>query len=141
MAKKTDSDHAIFLFVVGLLAWAIPGAGHLLIKERKRAVIIFITIVGLFLAGLYIGSVAVVDSAGAGLWYIAQIMASPAVAIVAHITKTGSYDVYGRCADTGQIYTSIAGLLNLLCIVSAIYMAHSGRGELIGHEEEEVDVK
>ncbi len=137
MVKKTDSDHAIFLLVVGMLAWAIPGAGHFLIKEKKRAIVIFVTIVGLFVAGLYIGSVAVVDSAGAGLWYIAQIMASPIVAIVSHITRTGSHEVYGRCADIGQIYTSIAGLLNLLCIISAVYMGHSGRGELIGHEEDE----
>lgn len=136
MPNKSNSDHAMFLLVVGLMAWVIPGAGHFLIKERKRAAIIFVTIVGTFLAGLYVGSIAVVDSKGAGLWYIAQIMVSPSVAIIAKETQTG-YEAFGRCSDIGQIYTSIAGLLNMLCIVSAIYMGHSGRGELIGGDEDE----
>lgn len=136
MANKSNSDHAVFLLTVGLLAWAIPGAGHFLIRERKRAIIIFVTITGLFTTGLYVGSVAVVDSVSAGLWYLAQFIASPAVAIIANVTRTGGYEVYGRCADIGQIYTSIAGLLNLLCIISAVYMAHSGRGEMIGREED-----
>ena len=134
MAKQSKIDHGLFLAIVGLVAWAIPGAGHFAIKERKRAVIIFVTITLTFLIGLYVGSIAVVDSVGAWPWYIAQMMTSPAVGILAHITKTGQYVSYGKPYDIGQIYTSIAGMLNLLCIISAVYMAYSGRGELIGAE-------
>ncbi|MCK4998436.1 MAG: hypothetical protein KAS23_02835 [Anaerohalosphaera sp.] len=137
MSNKSNSDHAMFLLVVGLLAWVIPGAGHFLIKERKRAAVIFVTIVGTFLVGLHVGSVAVINSKGAGLWYIAQMMVSPGVAVIANITRQGEYLAYGKCSDIGQIYTSIAGLLNMLCIVSAVYMGHSGRGELIGDEEDD----
>ncbi len=136
MAKQSKIDHGLFLAIVGLVAWAIPGAGHFAIKERKRAIIIFVTITLTFLIGLYVGSIAVVDSVGAWPWYIAQMMTSPAVGILAHITKTGQYVSYGKPYDIGQIYTSIAGMLNLLCIVSAVYMAYSGRGELIGEEED-----
>lgn len=136
MAKQSKIDHGLFLAIVGLVAWAIPGAGHFAIKERKRAVIIFVTITLTFLIGLYVGSIAVVDSVGAWPWYIAQMMTSPAVGILAHITKTGQYVSYGKPYDIGQIYTSIAGMLNLLCIISAVYMAYSGRGELIGEEED-----
>ncbi len=136
MAKQSKIDHGLFLAIVGLVAWAIPGAGHFAIKERKRAIIIFVTITLTFLIGLYVGSIAVVDSVGAWPWYIAQMMTSPAVGILAHITKTGQYVSYGKPYDIGQIYTSIAGMLNLLCIVSAVYMAYSGRGELIGAEDD-----
>ena len=136
MEKQSKIDHGLFLAIVGLVAWAIPGAGHFAIKERKRAIIIFVTITLTFLIGLYVGSIAVVDSVGAWPWYIAQMMTSPAVGILAHITKTGQYVSYGKPYDIGQIYTSIAGMLNLLCIVSAVYMAYSGRGELIGEEED-----
>lgn len=136
MAKQSKIDHGLFLAIVGLVAWAIPGAGHFAIKERKRAIIIFVTITLTFLIGLYVGSIAVVDSVGAWPWYIAQMMTSPAVGILAHITKTGQYVSYGKPYDIGQIYTSIAGMLNLLCIISAVYMAYSGRGELIGEEED-----
>ena len=36
----------------------------------------------------------------------------------------GGFPVYGRPIEMGQIYTSTAGLLNLLCIVNAVYMAY-----------------
>lgn len=138
MPRQSKIDHSLFLVIVAVLAWAVPGAGHFVIKERKRAVIIFITITLTFLTGLYIGSVGVIDPVGAWPWYIAQMMASPAVGMLGQITKTGQYPSYGKPADIGQIYTSIAGMLNLLCIVSAVFMAYTGRGEMIGEEEENV---
>ncbi|RKY11057.1 MAG: hypothetical protein DRP65_05315 [Planctomycetota bacterium] len=136
MPKQSKIDHSLFLLIVAVLAWAVPGAGHFVIKERKRAVIIFITITLTFLTGLYVGSVGVIDPVGAWPWYIGQMMTSPAVGMLGQITKTGQYTSYGKPADIGQIYTSIAGMLNLLCIVSAVYMAYTGRGEMIGEEED-----
>ena len=128
MPKNNSIDHSFFLVIVGLLSWIIPGAGHLIIKERKRAAIIFITITGIFLTGLYVGSIAIIDPVGGLPWYIAQVMVSPLAIALSNITHSSQYDVFGHPQDIGQIYTSIAGLLNLLCILSAIYMAHSGRG-------------
>ena len=136
MAKNNKIDHSLFLFIVGILAWMVPGAGHLAIKEKKRAAVIFVTIMGLFLTGLWIGSVGIIDQVGSFAWYIAQSMVSPVVFVLGSITRSGNYPVYGHPQDIGQIYTSIAGLLNLLCILSAVYMAHSGRGEIVGEEEE-----
>ena len=137
MPERSKPNHTLVLVIVALLAWAIPGAGHFCIKERKRAVIIFITITAIFLIGLYVGSVAVVDSVGNWPWYAGQVMTTPAVAIIAHITKTGDYISLGKGFDVGQIYTTIAGMLNLLCIISAVYMAHSGYGEFVGEDEDD----
>jgi hypothetical protein len=147
MSRNNNStDHSVFLVIVGLLSWIIPGAGHFVIKERKRAAVIFITITALFLTGLHVGSIGIIDPVGGRPWYAAQILVSPLVFIPAGITtksKTSKdaqeihkYDVFGHPESIGQIYTSIAGLLNLLCILSAVYMAHSGRGEMIGEEED-----
>ena len=141
MAKESKVDHGLLLVVVGLLGLAVPGAGHFVIKERKRGIIIFVTIAVTFLVGIYVGSIGVIDSVRAWPWYIAQVMTSPTVAGLAHVTRGGAYICYGRANDIGQIYTSVAGLLNLLCVINAVYMAHSGRGEMIGHEEEMEDVK
>ena len=136
MAKKQSKvDHLILLVTVALLGWAIPGAGHFFIKERKRAVIIFLAIAITYAAGLYIGSVAVVDPAGSWAWYVPQMMASPASAYLGYFTKTQGLVCYGNPRDIGQIYTGIAGMLNLLSIISAVYMAHAGRGEIIGEED------
>jgi hypothetical protein len=110
--------------LVGLLAWAIPGGGYWALGDRRRALVVGISIVVTFLLGLYIGSIGVVDPMGARYWYAAQVMTSPAVFWVGRSVSTGADTVYGRPYEIGQIYTSIAGLLNLLCIVNALYMAH-----------------
>jgi len=109
---------------VGLLAWAVPGGGYWALGDRRRALVVGFTIVATFLLGLYIGSIGVVDPTGARYWYAAQVMTSPAVLWVGRSVSTGDYTAYGRPYEMGQIYTSIAGLLNLLCIVNALYIAH-----------------
>lgn len=149
MANRSNMDHGLLLVIVGAFAWFIPGAGHFFIKEKKRAIIIFVTITTTFLTGLYIGSIGVIDRVHAKPWYLGQVLTSPAVAIVGTVVaraqapnsgnKEGAndYRVYAKPHDYGQIYTAIAGGLNLLCILNAVYMAHSGRGELIGSEEDD----
>jgi hypothetical protein len=129
-------NHAVFLVVIGALAWLVPGAGHFALDERKRGIIIFVVITLTFITGLYVGSVGVVDPVNAKPWFAAQLMNSPAVLLVGeHVADEYrlakqmndpklAYIVYGRSGEVGQIYTSIAGLLNLLCVVNAIYSAH-----------------
>ena len=130
--SSTKENHKIFLLTVGLLAWLIPGAGHLMIRENKRALIIFVTIILTFCIGLYVGSIGVINPVGAKPWYVAQIMNSPVVAALGYTAKTHNYYVFGKPNEIGQIYTSIAGLLNLLCIVNAVYLAHLYKIETAG---------
>ena len=148
MNKRSDMDHGLLLLIVAVLAWAVPGAGHFFIKEKKRAAIIFVTITATFTVGLFIGSIAVVNPVGGGWpWYIGQMLTSPAVVLVGQVAQDATQVApdgqivklvsYGKPHDFGQIYTAIAGALNLLAILSAVYMAHSGRGEMIGREEDE----
>jgi len=124
MAPRSRESHIMFLIIVGLMGWFVPGGGHLVLKEKKHAIIIFVTIALTFAMGLYIGSIGIINPVGAKPWYVAQLMNSPAVAAIGQITRTGDYPVFGRPNEIGQIYTSIAGLLNLLCIVNAVYWAH-----------------
>ena len=132
MIKLSKQNHILFLLIVGLLGWLVPGAGHFILNEKKRAIIIFVAIVTTFCVGLYAGSIGVIDRVNAKPWYVAQIMNSPIVAALDPLTATGNYPVYGRPNEIGQIYTSITGLLNLLCIVNAVYMAHLHRTQTGG---------
>jgi hypothetical protein len=131
--KQTSVPYLLF---VGLLAWVLPGGGYYVLGDKKRATIVFIAILLTFLTGLYIGSIGVIDPLGAKAWYAAQIMNSPAVILIGnHVTTmyqeaqmyqdpTRAYSVFAKPSEIGQIYTSVAGLLNLLCIVNAVYIAH-----------------
>jgi hypothetical protein len=80
MARLSEGNRTLFLLIVGLLGWLVPGAGYFLLKEEKRAIIIFVTITLTFSIGLYVGSIGVIDPVGAKAWYAAQIMNSPMVA-------------------------------------------------------------
>ena len=126
MALRTREKQSLFLLSVGLLAWFVPGAGHFVLKEKERSIIIFVTIVLTFCVGIYIGSIGVINLFGATPWYVvgAQIMNSPVVLVLGRMTTGGAYPVYGWPNEIGQIYTSTAGLLNLLCIVNAVYLAY-----------------
>jgi len=128
MARSRLSQNPIqMVIIVALAGWLIPGCGYLLLKEISRALIIFVTIALIFGLGIYIGSIGVIDPVGANLWYVVQMMNSPLVAIIGHFTAGGGYPVFGRPNEIGQIYTSSAGLLNLLCIINSVYMAYRGK--------------
>ena len=121
---QAKENTLVSLFLTGLAGWIIPGGGYFFLRETSRALIIFITIAGTFCLGLYIGSIGVVDPIGSRLWFVIQMMTTPAVAVIGHMTAGGAFPVYGRPNEIGQIYTSTAGLLNLLCIVNSVYMAY-----------------
>lgn len=134
MARTPREKQVLFSLIVGLSAWLVPGAGHFILNEKRRSIIILVTIVLTFCIGLYIGSIGVIDLFGETPWYLvaAQIMSSPVVLVLGHLTTGGAYPTYGWPNEIGQIYTSTAGLLNLLCIVNAVYLAHLRSTETVG---------
>lgn len=52
--------------LVAVTAWLLPGAGYWLLGQRARALVVGISIVALFVAGLLIGGVRVVEVPGYG---------------------------------------------------------------------------
>lgn len=129
MTRLSKENRTQLLLIVGLLSWLAPGAGYFVLEEKKRAIIIFITIGLTLCMGLYVGSIGVIDLAGQAPSYVkaAQVMNSPIVLLLSHFTAGGGYPVYGWPNEIGQIYTMVSGLLNLLCIVNAISLAHLGK--------------
>ena len=125
MSRPQAKENTLaYLFLTGLAGWIIPGGGYFFLRETSRALIIFITIAGTFCLGIYIGSIGVVDPISSKLWFVMQMITTPIVAVIGHMTAGGAFPVYGRPNEIGQIYTSTAGLLNLLCIVNSIYTAY-----------------
>ena len=200
------------LLLVAVTSWLLPGAGYFLLGEKKRAIIIFVTITLSLCTGLYIGSIGVINFSGPAALYVkaTQIMNPPVVLILGRFTagrllfnvgleqqsdldnaivsdglprpcsmgrglqqefrkkgiplsqdatiSTGqkpneslihsnnrsyvikeewnglkeanelnvytAYPVHGWPNEIGQIYTMTSGLLNLLCIVNAVYLAY-----------------
>lgn len=124
---SSPRDNIAMAITAAILGWAIPGGGYAVIKDYKRAAIIFVVLTSMFAAGLYVGSFAAIDTVHAKAWYYAQIFFSPIVEVIARHTASNEMVVYGRPADIGQLYTSLAGMLNLVCILKAAAIAMHGK--------------
>ena len=127
MARQQKENNILFLLLIGLAGWFLPGGGYFLLNKKKHAIVIFATITLTFATGIYAGSIGIIDPfghLGAKLTYTGQLLTSPLVSLLGYLAAGGAYPVYGRPNEIGQIYTITAGLLNLLCIVNAVYLAH-----------------
>ena len=95
-----------------------------MVGRKDKAAVIFAGVVLAFAIGVYIGSVGVVNPVAEVLWYIPQMMVSPAVKLLGMMTVKNGIESFGKPNEIGQIYTSMAGMLNLLCVVNAVYLAN-----------------
>lgn len=115
-----------------VLAWGFPGLGHLLLGRRDRGLVLAATITSLYLAGLLIGGVAVIDRSEHPAWFVSQALIAPSFLVDRHhqnlrnATARGTDDsaaayapAFGRAQEQGTLYTAAAGLLNLLAILDA----------------------
>lgn len=113
-------------FAAALLAYVIPGAGHWYLGQKNRGTVLFITIGLTFLVGLILGSKEVVDPTAPGVMarmtFIVQMGCGmlSVLSLMIQDTQVSIANVYGRGVDLGQLYTVIAGLLNILCVLNLL---------------------
>lgn len=80
MTTTTTSPQATqtsFDPLAGLAAVILPGAGHLVRREPRRAVLIAIGILGLFFGGILVGGIDVIDSREDRVWFFGQALVGP----------------------------------------------------------------
>jgi TM2 domain-containing membrane protein YozV len=73
--RKSQAELALDAGVAGVLAWIVPGAGHLYLRRPVRGIIIFVTIAALFWGGVAMGGVLTVDQYNERWWFAAQMLA------------------------------------------------------------------
>jgi len=138
--------------LVALAGWAVPGLGYGLIGHRARGVVAGATVLLLYVGGLLIGGVRVVDVPGhtydgagqlrtAGFtlaralpllmekpWFIPQSLAGPITFVAASASNRVAAAYPGvkttaRLYDIGTLYTAVAGMLNLFVVIDAAHRA------------------
>jgi hypothetical protein len=131
--------------LVALAGWLIPGAGYFLIGHRTRALVVGVSVIVLFLFGILIAGIAVVEAPSLGgggtviggilqkPWFLGQVMTGPIGLISAWIGQAVADDypaAKARLGEIGTLYTAVAGMLNLLAIIDASHRASviSARG-------------
>ncbi|MCB9840796.1 MAG: hypothetical protein H6809_03985 [Phycisphaeraceae bacterium] len=86
MANPPTYEPLRFNPVAGVLAFLIPGAGHVYMGQATRGVLIGAGILGLFFGGMFIGGLSIVDSRSPRMEnrisYYGQVLVGPAAIIV-----------------------------------------------------------
>ena len=123
-------------FAGAIAAWLCPGLGHFLLGQKQRALILFISIGLLWGSGWFIGGISIFDRKGHPIWYLGQMLIAPSVVVERyHRSLQGSDGLppspndaniayqpsYGHIHEQGVLYTSLAGMLNLLAIIDVLY--------------------
>jgi uncharacterized protein DUF6677 len=123
-------------FVGAIAAWLVPGAGHLMLGQKGRAAILFAAIGLLWLGGLFVGGPTVFDRKGHPIWFIGQMLIAPSILVEGYHRSlqgpagepprpddtAGLYQPsYGHVHEQGVLYTSLAGMLNLLAMMDVLY--------------------
>lgn len=132
--QSNPYDSGIKGYIAIALGWFIPGAGHWLLGDHKRGILFFISIHALFLTGLLMGSVLVLNRPDEQLWNYSEMMAGWPT-IVGDRLKTTLYpDVddidhpsgYSpMIEDAATAYCGVAGMLNLLVLID-LFLLVSG---------------
>ena len=113
------------LVLLCLAAWIVPGAGHLWMGRRQKAIVFLLALPAMFLIGLLlkgrvfpfelsdplVGLAAMANLLAGAPWMIAKMMDAGAGTVTA-----SSYE-YGNC------FLIVSGLLNFLVILDAYDIA------------------
>lgn len=106
-----------------LLAWLVPGLGHLRYGLRGKAVLYFVTLSLAFVVGLWLGEWRDVHAGKFPLYLLAQIwLGGPT--LLALLTTSDlriTHDI--AQLDAGLLFTAVAGLLNVVVLVD-LYECH-----------------
>lgn len=132
----------------GLLAWLLPGLGHAMLGDPRRGMLAGGGVIGLFLLGILIGGIDVVDRREDGLWFVAQAGAGPIAwiadaanaALVANgrfggmieaphpnpmappdaVVMVPAFKGVAHPNEMGTLFCAMAGLMNVFLVIDAM---------------------
>jgi hypothetical protein len=111
--------------MIAIVAWFVPGLGHLLLRRWQRALSFFVAVGGLAVTGCLMrgnvfalhsqepfGTLGFLADASSGVFYL-----------VAHVLERGGPDVARAMGDYGTRFVAGAGIVNILGICDAYEVA------------------
>ena len=111
----------------------VPGAGYIVFGDVRRAVLVFVGVMGLVLGGILIGGIDVIDRKQDPFWFSVQVGAGPVVVVadVIHQNQLKPNNVntpsIGRVNEIGSLYVALAGFLNAIAVIDCLWHAPGPR--------------
>jgi len=120
--RSTETSPAILVCV---LAWLVPGAGHLWLGRRQKGIVFLLALPLMFLVGLWaegqvftfelsqpLVALAALADLGIGLLYV-----------IVRVLGAGGGQVVAVTYEYGNAFLVVAGLLNMLVVADAYDIA------------------
>jgi hypothetical protein len=117
--KSHGGATALPLPVIMILAWLVPGLGHVLLGRRLRAVVFFFVIVVAFLVGILLQGELILPHSGDPLSYAAAIasVGNGVLFFVARAVGMGQGVVTSPAYEFANTFLLTAGMMNLLLVL------------------------
>ena len=116
------------VLVSSVLAWVMPGLGHISNGRVMRGIVFAMIVLSLFLGGILLDGKVYRPEPGQPLSYLAAVGAAGVGLpyVVAHQAGWNLGDIRSQSHEYGNTFTLVAGLLNLLIVLDA-YDVAAGR--------------
>jgi len=126
IAQRVPGEKSSFPALVLLAGWLVPGAGHLLVGKWVRGLLLFGSILGMYLIGLGLQGKIYSTSSGdiLDLLGFAGQLGLGLLYVLARVFGWGASTVLITLGDYGTKFLIVGGLLNLISAVDAHSLAN-----------------
>ena len=126
IAQRIPGEKSSLPAMVLIAGWLVPGLGHLLLGKWVRALLLFLSILGMFLIGLSAQGKLYSPSTGDILDMLgfAGQLGLGLLSGLAHLFGWGATSAVNTLADYGTKFLVCGGLLNYIAAVDAHSLAN-----------------
>ena len=126
IAQRVPGEKSSFPALVLLVGWLIPGAGHMLLGKWVRGLLLFVSILGMYLVGIGLQGKIYSTSTGEILDILgfAGQLGLGLLYVLARVMGWGASTVTIALGDYGTKFLVVGGLLNLISAVDAHSLAN-----------------
>ena len=137
--------------IAGILAYLLPGLGHWYLGDAKRGLLVGAGVLWLFFGGVLIGGIDSVDRVEDKWWFVGQAGVGP-IAFATDLVHQTQFKVdagdgtmrtpppgpdakasksIGHPNEIGSLFGAIAGMLNIMCVIDAMWRPRSERRAVV----------
>jgi len=128
-ARPASASRAALALFAAVVAWLVPGLGHLLLGRWGRALLFFVSVAGLVISGFLLrGNVFPPHSSDpfGALGYVADA-ATGVFYYFSRFFEAAGPDVSRAAGDYGTRFIAAAGVVNILAVLDVIEIATGRR--------------
>jgi hypothetical protein len=126
ISQRVPGEKSSLPALVLLAGWLVPGAGHLILGKYIRALLLFISVLGMYLIGLGLQGKIYTPNTGEILDILgfAGQLGLGLLYVAARMFSWGASSVLITLGDYGTKFLVVGGLLNLIAAVDAHSLAN-----------------